>query len=287
MIIDAHQHVWNLEQARYDWLTPQFPSINRTIEFGELAPILDRNHIDRTVLVQAADNSEDTQYMLEVAADHPEISGVVVYAPLDRPEELSARLDQLWPRPEVVGVRNLIHDQPDADWLLRPNVDEGLSILAERGVPFDVVSVLPRHLEHVVTLSARHPTLRMVIDHLSKPPIKGGSDQPWRTLLTEAASNTNVYAKISGLYPAVGAPDDWRVEDLRPHVEFAYEQFGPRRLMYGGDWPVSITAGGYDRVWRALSTLFDELDPPDKKAVLAGTATEFYSLPVDRLPAGH
>lgn len=286
MIVDAHQHFWNLDRAEYPWLGPDLAEINRTIEFGELVPILHRTGIDRTVLVQSADNDDDTAYMLDVAAHHPEVAGVVVYVPLDRPAEAARRLDELWPDPVVVGVRNLIHDQPDPDWLLRADVDEGLAILADRGVPFDVVSVLPRHLEHVVTLSHRHPRLRIVIDHLSKPPIKAGSDQPWRTLITEAARNPNVFAKVSGLYPAAGPIDVWDLRDLRPWFEFAYELFGADRLMYGGDWPICLTAGGYDRVWAALSTLVGELDPSDREAVLANTARSYYGLPAERLPSG-
>lgn len=293
MIIDAHQHFWNLDRASYPWLGPDLAPIDRTIEFDELAPILERTGIDRTVLVQSADNDEDTRYMLQVAAEHPEIAGVVAYVPLHQPQQAADRLDQLRRNPMVVGVRNLIHDQPDPDWLIRPEVDEGLGMLAERAVSFDVVSVLPRHLELVTTLSERHPDLRMVIDHLSKPPIKaqlgqagrpGHSGEPWRSLITAAAENPQVYAKVSGLYPPVGASEDWAVDDLRPWFEFAYELFGPRRLMYGGDWPISITAGGYDRVWGALSTLFDELEPADRDAILAGTAIEFYGLPESRLP---
>ena len=283
MIIDAHQHVWDLASAEYPWLGPEQGSINRTIGFDELAPQLVAAGVDHTVLVQSADNDADTDHMLMTAALHQQVSGVVGYVPLDRPDEAARRLDELAVNPLVVGVRNLIHDQPDPDWLARPEVTEGLGLLAERGLPFDVVAVLPRHLEHVIGIGDRYPELRMVIDHLAKPPIKGPSPRPWRDLIRAAAENPNVYAKISGLYPSVGPLDDWQAADLRPFVDTALAAFGPQRLMYGGDWPVSIPAGGYQRVFDGLAAALAELGDADRRAVYADSARRFYRLDPDRL----
>jgi L-fuconolactonase len=280
MIIDAHQHVWDPAVARYDWLTDEFAPINRAIDFSELRPQMARAGVDATVLVQAADNDEDTDLMLRTAAENPEIAGIVAYVPLDDPQRAALRLAELRENPLVVGVRNLIHDQPDPDWLLRPDVDEGLSVLEDAGVPFDVVSVLPRHLEHVSTLSERHPRLKMVIDHLSKPPVGLDSSEPWWTLIARAAENPLVFAKVSGLYSATADPAAWSVGSIRSFVERAVEVFGTDRLMYGGDWPVSITAGGYQRVWEGLSEIVDELSADDRGRVLSGTAQRFYGLAV-------
>jgi L-fuconolactonase len=236
------------------------------------------------VLVQSADNLLDTDYMFAVAAAHPEIAAVVAWVPLDRPAEAADLLSELKARPGFAGIRNLIHTQPDPDWLLRPAVDDGLGLLEAQGVPFDVVSVLPRHLEHVPTISAKHPELDMVIDHLSKPPILGPDWEPWKSLITAAAENPRVHAKLSGLYPAVGELDRWTPDDVRPYVEFAFEVFGPQRLMWGGDWPISVLAGGYVRVWEAYVTIFAELGADDREAVLGGTASSFYGIDPGRLP---
>jgi L-fuconolactonase len=213
--------------------------------------------------------------MFEVAAAHPEIVGVVAWVPLDRPDEAAARLDELHKRPGFAGIRNLIHDQPDPDWLLRPEVGEGLALLERRGVPFDVISVLPRHLSHVPVLSERYPALRMVLDHLSHPPLGGADTSEWRTLITAAARNPLVFAKVSGLYP----PDpSWTAADLQEVVEFAAELFGPDRLMFGSDWPVAELAGGYAKVRAELGRLIDQLPPAGREAVLGGTATRIYQL---------
>lgn len=284
-IIDAHQHVWDPTRARYDWLTDELVPINRTIGFDELLPSLRRAGVQATVLVQSADNDEDTELMLETAAAHPEIAAIVVYVPLDRPEEAAGRLAQLRRNPLVVGVRNLIHDIPDPDWLLRPEVDEGLGVLEDAGVTFDLVSVLPRHLELVPILVKRHPRLKIVIDHLSKPPIGLPEREPWWQLIARAAEAPLVHAKVSGLYSATAQSSSWTPDAVRPFFDRALEVFGADRLMYGGDWPISVLSGGYDRVWDGLSVLFSELDVHDRQAVLGGTAERFYGISADRLGA--
>jgi L-fuconolactonase len=284
-IIDAHQHFWNPARAAYDWLTDDLAPINRAIEFDELAPLLAATGVERTVLVQSADNWDETVYMLEVARDHPEIAAVVAWVPLDEPRSAADLLETLRTEPVFAGIRNLIHTRPDPDWLLRPDVDEGLGLLEDAGVPFDVVSVLPRHLEHVPSISERHPRLRMVIDHLSKPPIKAATAEPWRTLIARAAENPLVYAKVSGLYPSVGDPMNWDADDIRPFFDEALSVFGPDRLMFGGDWPISVLNGGYVRVWEELSRLFDDLPAGDREAIAGGTAARFYGIPQERLAA--
>jgi L-fuconolactonase len=277
-IVDAHQHVWDPARASYDWLGPELAPIDRAIGFDELRPSLDRAGVTSTVLVQSADNAEDTRLMLEVAAANLEIAAVVAFVPLDRPADAERDLAELRQNPLVVGVRNLIHNHPDPDWLLRPDVDAGLSVLEQAGVTFDLVAVLSRHLELVPLLSERHPGLRIVIDHLGKPPIGLDASEPWWQLIADAATNPMVYAKVSGLYSATTDPGAWTPDVVRPFFLHACDKFGPDRLMYGGDWPISLLAGGYERVWEGLSELFDELDPDDRDRLLSGTATDFYGL---------
>ncbi|GAB3535059.1 amidohydrolase family protein [Arthrobacter tecti] len=278
MIIDAHQHVWNLERARYDWLGKTHGPINRTVEFAEIRPQLQSAGIDATVLVQSADNPEDTEYMLSVAKENAEVAAVVGYVPLDNPDTAAEMLNRLNANPHFVGVRNLIHDQTDPDWLLRPNVDEGLGVLERANVPFDIVSVLPRHLEIVPILSERHPDLRMVIDHLSKPPLGQDTREPWWSLIERAAENPLVHAKVSGLYPTSGPMTDWSSQSIRPFFERALDIFSADRLMYGGDWPISVNAGGYQAVWEGLSELFDDLTAKERAAIEGDTATGFYRI---------
>jgi L-fuconolactonase len=277
VIIDAHQHVWDLERAEYPWLGPELGSINRTIEFEELAPTLARCGITGSVLVQAADNAEDTALMLDVARRHPQVLAVVAWAPLDSPADLPDHLERLAEHSVVRGVRNLFHARP-REWATSPQVDRGLGVLVASGLSLDFVTSDPAALADLPGIGERHPTLRIVIDHLGKPPIGGTPDQraEWRLLLAAAADNPLTHAKLSGLYSSVGDLASWAPDDLLPFVDDAFELFGPERLMYGGDWPISELAGGYERVWAAMDDVVAELSPDERADVLGLTARSFY-----------
>ena len=284
MIIDAHQHVWDLTRSPYFWLGPHVPEWNRTFTFDEVLPSLRRHGIGATVLVQSDDHDGDTDLMLEVADQHPEIAAIVAFVPLNRPDEAAVRLAELRRDDRVVGIRNLIHDRPDPDWILRPEVDEGLSLLELSGITFDYVAVLPRHLEHVPTLVERHPDLKIVIDHLSKPPIGAAEVEPWWSLMAAAAEGPLVHAKVSGLYPGSDA-GSWSPEAVQPFVDRAVDLFSPSRLMYGGDWPISVAAGGYDRVFEGLAEILSGLSAGDRQQIWSETARRFYGIDERRLEA--
>ncbi|MEW9516128.1 amidohydrolase family protein [Streptomyces tubercidicus] len=276
-IIDAHQHVWDLTRVDYPWLTPETGVLYRTYDFADLEPELHHCGVEGTVMVQSADSAAETRWMQHVADRSPLVKAIVGWVPLDRPAEAEALLDDYAADRRIVGIRHLIHTEADEDWLLRPEVQDGLALLAERGLTFDIVSVAPRHLTHVPRLSERHPDLRMVIDHLAKPPIAGRGWNPWATDMRIAAENPFVYAKVSGLNTAAD-PTSWTAEDLKPYVDLALDLFGPERLMYGGDWPVTLIAGTYRKVWDATRSLMAHLTQLDQDAVFGGTAIRFYGI---------
>lgn len=278
--VDAHQHVWDPSTVSYTWLGPELGPINRTIGFEELEPELARAGVDFTVLVQSADNAEDTELMIATAARHTEIAAVVAWAPLENPREAAHIIAAYAADPLVVGVRTLIHTQPDPDWLLRPDVDISLGMLESAGLTFDVPAELPRHLEILPMIAERHPALRIVIDHLAKPPIGIDNSQPWWSLIEKAAAYPSVYAKVSGLYAASGDLADWTPELVQPFLSHALDIFGPTRLMYGGDWPISQLAGGYWRVWDGITALLADLPEQERESILGRTAVEFYSIAV-------
>jgi len=284
MIIDAHQHIWDLGEAEYTWLTSDLEPINRSILFPEFVPKMKACNIDYTVLVQSADNIEDTQIMLDAAAIFPEIAGVVAYVPLNDPLRTRELVTEYLKNPKIVGIRNLIHSYEDTQWLLKDEVNLSLDILEESGLTFDVVSVLPEHLALLPFLGQRHPNLKMVIDHLSKPPIAEGiqseAGKRWSTQINEAAKNMNVFAKISGLYPG-SAPMEWSADSIRPFIQEALIIFGSDRLMYGGDWPISVLSGDYERVFNGLKEVISELPHNDQINIFSLTAANFYGLRVD------
>jgi len=291
MRIDSHQHFWNLSQGQYPWLGPQFGPIYRTFEPPDLEPELAAAAIDRTVLVQAANSYADTDTMLAQADRYPWIGAVIGWVPLLEPAEAADALDRYRRHPTFRGVRHLIHDEPDPDWVVQERVIEGLKALATRGLVFEVVAVFPNHLIHVPTLAQRVPELTIVIDHLAKPSIKDGAMEPWATQLAAAARYPNVHAKVSGLNTAAD-PDTWSAADLAPFIDRAIGLFGVERLMFGSDWPVCLLAGDYQQVWRETNRALRGLSARESAAIFGGTAQRIYAIddtspPDNRPPDDH
>jgi L-fuconolactonase len=277
MRIDAHQHFWNLEKIKYPWLVPAFGPIYRTIEASELEPLLKSNGIDKTVIVQAADSYEDTEYMLETAVQYDWVAGIVGWVPLNKPEEAAKKLEFFTKNPIFKGVRHLIHDEKDPNWVVQPEVIEGLKVLASFGLTFDVVAVLPEHLQHAATLAERIPSLKLVIDHLGHPPIKDKQMEPWASLIKKAAAYPNVYAKLSGL-STLADWESWSAEDIKPYIDYAFDIFGAERLLFGSDWPVANLAGDYVKVWAETNKALRGRSQAQIDAVLGETAILFYGL---------
>lgn len=278
MIIDTHQHLWDLDRVAYPWLVPEFGPIAATFKPADLAPQLAPAGVTRTVLIQSANSYADTEYMFEQAALNPWILGVSGWVPLLFPDVAARALERFKRNPLFVGVRHLIHNEADPKWLLQDRVIEGLKLLADNDLAFDVVAVNHEHLECIPILGERVPRLRMVIDHLGQPPIKSGEFGQWGEDMKAAAANPNVYAKISGLGTAGGMWDSWTADHIRPYVNFALEVFGPERCMCGGDWPVSILAGGYVKAWTAYRDALAGYPAVVQEQVLSGTALAVYGL---------
>ena len=170
-----------------------------------------------------------------------------------------------------------MHDEADPDWVVRDDVDAALSLLERADLTFDVIAVLPRHLEHVPTLAQRHPGLRLVIDHLAKPPVGSEGWQPWADLIAAAAAFPNVSAKVSGLDTTCD-PANYTADAIRPYFDHALTHFGADRLMFGSDWPVSLLADGYERWWSTVGGLVAPLSADERAAILGGTARSVYGL---------
>jgi L-fuconolactonase len=272
--VDAHQHFWNLESGLYAWPTPAEAAIHRTFTADDLAPELPAAGIDATVVVQANDSLADTDAMLAVASERPWVAGVVGWLPLHDRAAAERALDARtgW----LCGIRHLIHWDPDPEWLIRPRVQPGLALLAERGLPFDVVAVFPEHLPLIPAVAATHPGLVLVIDHLAKPPFRADGWEQWVEATRRAAASPNVFAKVSGLDTAAGP--GWTVDELRPAWDVALEAFGPGRLLFGTDWPVCRLVSTHRDVVAAALDLVAELTPSERDQVMGGNADRVYRL---------
>lgn len=275
--VDSHQHFWNLGEVDYPWLVPAYGPIYNTFTPADLAPQIKAAGIDKTILVQSANSYADTASMLVHADYNDWIGAVIGWVDLLNPEKTAADLELFKKHPKFRGMRHLIHEEKNPDWVIQPTVIESLKILASQDMIFEVVAVFPNHLKHVPTLSEKIPNLKIAIDHLAKPPIKDKGMSPWSDQMKAAAANPNVYAKVSGLNTAADWAT-WSATDLRPYIDFAVECFTPNRLMFGSDWPVAILAGDYNKVWTETNTAIASYSAAERDALLGGSATSFYKL---------
>lgn len=279
-LADTHVHIWDFNHAEYAWLKGNTSILNRTYSIEELESERNISGITKGILVQAANNFEDTDWMLHVAVNTDWIAGIVGWLPLINPDATLKALQKKYGKEKYFkAVRHLIHDEPDAEWLLQPEVIESLHILADHNIPYDVVGILPEHIETALQVAAKVPELRMVFDHLNQPPIatkeKFGR---WGELMKEAAQHKNFYAKISGLGLTAQKGDQWTADDIKPYVAFALEQFGTDRCFMGGDWPVSLLAGSYNHTWKNYKEVIHELvDKSAAEKIFYSNAANFYS----------
>jgi L-fuconolactonase len=284
MIADTHIHVWNFKQAYYLWLEGDTSILNRTYNIEEIETERKNLNIASGVLVQAANNLEDTNWMLQVADSTDWIKGVVGWLPLTDPAVSQKLLEEKYLKSKYFkGVRHLIHDEADPKWLLQPAVIESLQLLAAYNISYDVVGVLPAHIETVLKVAELIPDLRMVFDHLNAPPIatkeKFGQ---WGELMKTAATHKNFYAKISGLGTASGNFNGRTADDIKPYLEFALQHFGVDHCFCGGDWPVSLLADNYTGTWRTTKVIVQKLvSESEQDKVFYSNAQQFYNLSIN------
>ena len=282
--VDAHHHLWDLGGSLgYDWLsTPGLEPIHRTYRPEDLQPLLKAAGIDQSIFVQTLANLNETRWALDQARHFPFLAGVVGWVDLTSPD-CQRQVEEFQADPHFVGVRHVVHDEPDRDWILRPDVIRGLRVLESRGIPFDVLFRV-EHLHHVPTLARALPDLPMVIDHLAKPAIKAGRLDGWIANFRAAAQFPNVHCKLSGMVSEADR-HAWRASDFRPYVAAALDLFGPSRLMFGSDWPVCELAGTYAQVHQLARDLLGDLTDTEQEAIFGGNATRFYRLSVPETSA--
>jgi len=274
--VDAHQHFWRYDAAQYPWIDDAMAALRRDFLPEDLAPALQRAGFAACVAVQARHAIDETRWLLELADAHPFVAGVVGWVDLQS-ARAGADLEVLARHPKLVGIRHIAQAEPDDRFLLRPSFVEGLALLEEFDLAYDIL-IYSRHLPAAADLAARLPRQRFVLDHLAKPDIRGRAIDPWARDLRALAACPNVCAKISGLVTEA----DWRrwtPADIRPYLDVAFDCFGAERLMVGSDWPVCTVAGDYARTMAVVVDYLAEHAAADRDAVLGGNALRFWKLP--------
>jgi L-fuconolactonase len=277
-LVDAHHHFWDLSVRDQGWITQDLAAIRRSYGIEDLRPEARAAGVAATVLVQTVTVAEETPELLALAHGSDLVAGVVGWTDLTAPDTAD-RLGALRALPggdKLVGIRHQIQEEPDPEWVLRPDVLRGLAAVRDAGLAYDLI-VLDHQLPAATEAARRLPGLTFVLDHLGKPPIASGTTEPWAARLRALAALPNTVCKLSGMVTEASW-DSWTAQDLRPYADTAIEAFGPGRLMFGSDWPVCTLAASYGQVLDTALALLGGLGEGERDAVLGATARRAYGL---------
>jgi len=275
--IDAHHHLWKYSAAEYGWIDDSMAELRRDFVTEDLERELIAASVDGTVVVQAQQTDEETQWLLSLAGQTPGILGVVGWAKIAG-EDFEKHVQQLAQEPRLVGLRHVVQAEPDG-FLDDAAFNRGIRALRNTGLVYDVL-IYERQLEEATRFVDRHPEQAFVLDHIAKPKIAAGELEPWRRRIIELARRSNVCCKVSGMVTEAD-PKRWTPERLRPYLDAVVGAFGPQRLMAGTDWPVCLVGTSYKGWWDILRNYFAEFGEDERASILGGCAIETYGLKKD------
>lgn len=270
-MIDAHFHIWRLDRADYGWLTPALGAIHRDVSLDDWRRVRAASGITAGVLVQAAPTEAETRFLLDQARDAPDVLGVVGWVDL-LAADAAHRIRALAAAPKLVGLRPMLQDLPDPDWILQERLAPALEAVQAVGLTFDAL-IKPVHVPRIIALAARYPALRIVVDHGAKPAIAAGQWDDWAAAMRDLSALPQVFCKLSGLWTeaATGAP----AAVVLPYMRHLVVCFGPQRLLWGSDWPVLELAGDYQS-WHAAAR--SAVPPAERAQVFGATALSAYRI---------
>ena len=276
MIIDSHHHLWNLRLRDYPWMSPELKPLDRNFLEDDLVKTVQSSHISGTVLVQAHQSLEETRWLLQIAEKSNLILGVVGWVDL-KESNLEKTLEKLKGNLKFKGVRHLIQDEPDANWMLQPEVIRGLKVIHEAGLTYDLL-IKPHQIENALHLIDWLPEMPIILDHIAKPSIKAGIREPWASQMKELARSPHIYCKISGLITEADH-QHWRETDFSFYLEHILYVFGWDRICWGSDWPVCLMAGDYGQVMKLPEIILrSSANQAQWDAFMGGNALKFYDL---------
>jgi len=272
MRLDAHQHFWSYDAAQYPWIPPGSP-LHRSWLPEDLAALQAPLGFEGSIAVQARQVVGESDWLLGLADRHANVKGVVGWVDL-RSDRVEEDLVRLAAHPKFVGVRHVVQDEPDDDFMLGRDFQRGISQLRAHGLTYDIL-IYPRQLPAAIRLAEAFPEQAFVLDHVAKPNVKDGQLEPWRTDLRRLARLPKVHSKVSGLITEADHRA-WRVEQFRPYLDTVFEAFGVSRLMYGSDWPVCLLAGDYRQAFELVDDYARQCTPAERAALFGGNCATFY-----------
>ena len=255
-------------------MKPDWP-IRRNFLPSDLEPELRACKLDGCVAVQARQSLEESGWLLRLAAEAAIIRGVVGWVDLCSPD-VAKQLKEFAKHPKFVGVRHVVQDEPDDNFMQREDFQHGIAVLRDFDLTYDLL-VFPRQLPATIALAQKFPNQPFVLDHIAKPPIKDGVLSPWREQIQELAKLPNVMCKVSGMVTEADW-QHWTADNFKPYLHVVFEAFGPSRLMYGSDWPVCLLAGKYQQVFGLVENHVSSLRVNEQAGFFGGNAAAFYGL---------
>jgi L-fuconolactonase len=271
-MLDCHQHFWRYDATQYAWIDGTMAALKRDFLPGDLAPLMHAKGVTGTIAVQARQDETETAWLLDLAAQHPFIRGVVGWVDLQAPDA-ECRVERLAATPRLLGVRHVVQAEA-AGFLHRPAFRRGVAAVERCDLVYDIL-IYARQLPEAVRFASEFTRQRFVLDHLGKPDVRGGGLQEWQRRLQELAALPHVWCKLSGLVTEA----DWRTwtpAQLRPYLDAALDAFGPSRLMFGSDWPVCTVAATYHQVVALVREAISEYSADEQAQMLGRTAEEVY-----------
>lgn len=276
MRIDSHHHFWDYSVEQYGWISDEMSVLKRDFGPKDLAEITEPAGIEKVVSVQARQTLEETRWLLEIAGQNSLVGGVVGWVPL-ADESVATDLEKWATDKNLKAVRHVVQDEPDDAFILGEAFNRGIAQLKNFGLVYDIL-IFAKHLPNTIKFVDMHPEQPFVLDHIAKPTIKSAEfDEAWGKNLKELATRENVTCKFSGVVTEVRDPS-WSLDTIRPYWDVALEAFGPKRLMYGSDWPVCLLKSEYARWVEAVSELASQLTPEEQSDFWGNNAAKAYSI---------
>lgn len=271
--LDSHQHFWKYSDAGYGWIDD--PALRRDFLPGDLRQELMRAGIDGSIGVQARQTIAETEWLLSLAAKYPFLKGVVGWVPLTSPS-VEGEIEKFAANPKLRAVRHVVQDEQDERYILREDFNAGVALLDKHGLAYDIL-IFDRHLPYAIQFVDRHPRQRFIVDHIAKPRIRDGAVMPWRDNLREMAKRPNVWCKVSGVVTEADH-QHWTEAQVRFYIDTAIAAFGPRRIMFGSDWPVCLSATTYQGWADLMHRATRQFSEAERAAIFGGSAAEAYRI---------
>ena len=275
MRLDSHQHFWRYNSAEYGWITPDKARLRRDYLPADLQPLLLANGFDGSIAIQARQSLEETEWLLSLADRYHFIKGVVGWVDLCSPD-LEEQLQQVGHHPKLVGVRHVLHDESDDEFMMRPDFRRGIGRLADYNLTYDLL-IFVKHLPAAIRLVQEFPAQRFVLDHIAKPDIRGRAISPWDQGISRLANLPNIFCKLSGMVTEAEWLR-WQPSDYLAYLNLICSAFGTDRLMIGSDWPVCTLSSPYGATMGIVIQYLEQFPPAVRERIMGGNCARAYGI---------